>query len=151
VSDAPAIERAPLAAGGVAEPSAAVTDTHPLVYHSAGGQRLGKRAARLFEKCESREAILYVPVAVVWEYSQLVRSGRLGSLPSPREFFDVLFSNPAYQPFDLTTDQVLAAHQLGFSRDPFDGLIVSAALAVGLPLVTRDVEIVGSHSVDVLW
>ena len=44
----------------MADPQAAVTDTHPLVFHAAGGGRLGSRAARLFERCERREAILYV-------------------------------------------------------------------------------------------
>jgi len=134
-----------------AEIAAAVTDTHPLVYHATGRSGLGRRAARLFARCERREAIVYVPAAVLWECSVLVRVGRVDFHRSLRAFFEDLFSNPAYQPYDLSEQQVLAAHESVFTRDPFDGLIVAAARAAGLPLVTRDAEIAGSGSVDVLW
>jgi PIN domain nuclease of toxin-antitoxin system len=135
----------------VAEPEAAVTDTHPLVFHAAGGGRLGLKAAAFFERCERREAILYVPVAVMWECSLLARVAKIGLRRSARAFFDDLFSNPAYQPLDLTPEQVCGADELRFNRDPFDALIVSAAQTVGLPLVTRDGDIRGSGTVKVIW
>jgi PIN domain nuclease of toxin-antitoxin system len=135
----------------VAEPSAAVSDTHPLVYHAAGGGRLGKRAARFFARCERREAILYVPAAVVWECSLLARVGRVDFGRTLRAFFDDLFSNPAYQPLALTAEHVLAADELGFTRDPFDALIVAIARSAGLPLVTRDAGIHESRAVEVVW
>lgn len=135
----------------MADPQAAVTDTHPLVFHAAGGGRLGIRAARLFERCERREAILYVPAAVMWECSLLARVARINLRRSVRAFFDDLFSNPAYQPLDLTPDQIFAADDLRFTRDPFDGLIVAAAQSVGLPLVTRDGDIREAGAVPVLW
>jgi PIN domain nuclease of toxin-antitoxin system len=68
-----------------------------------------------------------------------------------RAFFDDLFSNPAYQPLDLTPEQVFLADELRFTRDPFDALIVAAASSAGLPLVTRDAAIRGSGAVTVLW
>jgi PIN domain nuclease of toxin-antitoxin system len=135
----------------VADVQAAVTDTHPLVFHAAGGGRLGSRAARLFERCERREAILYVPAAVMWECSLLARVARINLRRSVRAFFEDLFSNPAYQPLDLTPEQVFAADELRFTRDPFDSLIVAAAQSAGLPLVTRDGDIRESRTVTVLW
>ena len=58
-----------MAAGGacgiVADARAAVTDTHPLLFHAAGGCRLGRRAARLFAAAEARTALIYVPTAVM--------------------------------------------------------------------------------------
>ena len=95
----------------VADPEAAVTDTHPLVFHAAGGGRLGPRAARLFERCERREAILYVPAVVIWECSLLARVTRINLRRGVREFFDDLFSNPSYQPLDLTAEQVFLADE----------------------------------------
>src|SRR5262245_5509480 len=136
---------------GVAEAPAAVTDTHPLVFHAAGGGQLGPKAAPFFERCERRDAILYVPAAVIWEVTLLARVARINLRRSVRAFFDDLFSNPAYQPLDLTPDQVFAADELRFNRDPFDALIVSAAQSTGLPLVTRDVDIRESGAVAVLW
>lgn len=135
----------------MAEPVAAVTDTHPLIFHAAGGGRLGDRAARLFKRCERREAILYVPSAVMLECSLLARVARINLRRSVRAFFDDLFSNPAYQPLDLTPEQVYAADELRFTRDPFDALIVAAAQSAGLPLITRDGAIRGSGTVGVIW
>ena len=135
----------------MAEPQSAVTDTHPLIFHAAGGGRLGPRAASFFERCERREAVLYVPAAVIWECSLLARVARINLRRSVRVFFDDLFSNPAFQPLDLTPEQVYRADELRFTRDPFDGLIVAAAQAAGLNLVTRDNSIRESGAVPIIW
>ena len=135
----------------MAEPSSAVTDTHPLIFHAAGGGRLGPRAAAFFERCERHEAILYVPAAVIWECSLLARVARINLRRSVRTFFEDLFSNPAYQPLDLNAEQVFLADELRFTRDPFDALIVSAAQTAGLSLVTRDNAIRESGAVGVIW
>jgi PIN domain nuclease of toxin-antitoxin system len=135
----------------VANPQSAVTDTHPLIFHAAGGGRLGSGAAAFFERCERRNAVLYVPAAVMWECSLLARVARINLRRSPRAFFDDLFSNPAYQPLDLTPEQVFLADELRFTRDPFDALIISAAQTTGLPLLTRDGAIRESGAVAVIW
>jgi PIN domain nuclease of toxin-antitoxin system len=137
--------------GGVADPDAAVTDTHPLLLHAAGGRGLGPKAAAFFARCEERERILYVPVAVAWEVSLLARASKVNLRRSVRTFFDDLFSNPAYQPLDTTAEQVFLADELRFTRDPFDGLICAAARSLGLPLVTRDGAIHDSRAVKTLW
>lgn len=134
-----------------ADPPAAVTDTHPLLFHAAGSGHLGPRAAAHFQACERREAILYVPTVVVLECSLLARAVRINLHRSTRAFFEDLFSNPAYHPLDLTPEQVFLADEIRINRDPFDGLIAAAALVLGLPLVTRDTDIRGSGKVAVIW
>ena len=135
----------------MAETSAAVTDTHPLLFHAAGEGRLGRRAAAYFEACERREALLYVPAAVVWECALLARAGRVNLRRSVRGFFDDLFSNPAYQPYDLTAAQVFAGEEMRVNRDPFDALICAAARNLQLPLLTRDGDIRSSGAVRIIW
>jgi PIN domain nuclease of toxin-antitoxin system len=135
----------------VPEPHSAVTDTHALIFHAAGGSKLGKRAAAYFKRCENRQAILYVPIPVIWECSLLARVARINLRRPVRSFFDDLFSNPAYQPFDFTASQVYLADEMRFTRDPFDPLICAAARTLNLPLITRDREIHESGAVDVLW
>ena len=130
---------------------AAVSDTHALIFHAAGGGRLGPKARAHFEACERQQAILYVPAVVMWECSLLARAVRINLHRSLRSFFDDLFSNPAYQPLDLTPAQVLLADELRFTRDPFDALIVAVARDLQLPLITRDGQIRQSGSVKVLW
>ena len=135
----------------MADPQAAVTDTHAIVFHAAGGGRLGPKAAAFFDRCERREAILYVPGAVIWECSLLARVARINLRRTVRTFFEDLFSNPSYQPLDLSSDQIFLADELRFNRDPFDALICAAARSVELPLITRDADIRGSGAVKVIW
>ena len=135
----------------MAEPQAAVTDTHALVFHAAGGGRLGARASSFFERCERRDAILYVPAVVMWECSLLARVSRINLRRTVRAFFDDLFSNPSYQPLDMTPEQIYLADELRFNRDPFDALICAAARTMELPLITRDGDIRGAGVVKVIW
>ena len=135
----------------MAEPEAAVTDTHALMFHAAGTGKLGPRAAAFFDRCERRAAILYVPTIVIWECSLLARVSRINLRRTVRAFFDDLFSNPAYQPIDVTPQQIYLADELRFNRDPFDAIICATARSVDLPLITRDADIRGSGVVKVIW
>ncbi|CAN5666011.1 hypothetical protein BH23ACI1_BH23ACI1_27980 [soil metagenome] len=135
----------------MADAGAAVTDTHPLLFHAAGSGTLGRKAAVHFAACESRDALIYVPAVVIWECVLLVRAGRVVLRHGVHQFFEDLFSNPAYQPHDLTPGQVLAGEELRFNRDPFDALVCAAARDLELPLITRDGEIRGSGAVRVIW
>lgn len=141
----------PPAGALVAKTRAVVTDTHPLLFHAAGGQRLARRAARVFAAAEARKALIYVPVAVLWECSLLARRGRVELGRSVERFFDDLFTNPAYQPLDLTPAQVYVADGRRPNDDPFDALVCAAARHLDLPLVTRDEDIRTSGLVRVIW
>jgi PIN domain nuclease of toxin-antitoxin system len=135
----------------VADLPAGVADTHALIFHAAGGRGLGRRAARHFDACERRHALVYVPAIVMWECSLLARIGRIDLGRSVRAFFDDLFSNPAYQPLGLTQEQVMLAGEHRPTPDPFDALICAAALSLELPLITRDAVIARSRLVKVIW
>ena len=131
--------------------TAAVLDTHALLFHAAASARLGPKARALFADAEAGRALLYVPAPVVWEVSLLARAVRVNLRRPVRAFFEDLFSNPAYQPLDLSPEQLFLADELRFTRDPLDGLIVAAAQTAGLALVTRDAAIRESGSVSVIW
>ena len=133
------------------EPRAFVTDTHPLVLHAAGGKGLGRHAAACFAACERREALVYVPAAVLWETSLLVRVGRVQLGRPLRGFVEDLFSNAAYQPIDLGVEQVCLAAEARPNDDPFDALVCAAARALDLPLVTRDRAIQEWGKVPTVW
>ena len=135
----------------MAEPQAVVCDTHALLFHAAGDRRLGRRAAAIFAACEAQRTIVYVPAVVLWEIALLARRGRV-NLRRPLDAFAAdLFSNPAYQPLDLTVEQVVLADARRPNDDPFDALIVAAARALDLPLVTWDRAIVESKIVRTVW
>jgi PIN domain nuclease of toxin-antitoxin system len=130
---------------------AAVADTHALIFHASGGKHLGKRAAAMFAAAERRASIVYIPVAVMWECALLARIGRIDLRRSTRDFFADLFSNPAYQPIDLTPEQVYLADEVRPNSDPFDALICAAARHLDVPLLTRDRAIHESGAVVVVW
>ncbi|HEX5071357.1 MAG TPA: type II toxin-antitoxin system VapC family toxin [Vicinamibacterales bacterium] len=130
---------------------AAVTDTHALIFHAAGGAKLGARARAHYAAAENGNAIVYVPAAVIWETCLLARAVKVNLRRSAETFFADLFSNAAYQPLDLTAAQVLMADTLRFTRDPFDALIVAAARDLSLPLLTRDGPMRASGAVKVIW
>ena len=130
--------------------NALVCDTHAILYHAAGGRRLGTAAAAHFDACEEQAAILYVPVAVIWEITLLARAEKVDLRRSTQTFFDDLFSNPAYQPMDLTPEQVYLAEEIRPNEDPFDALICSAAQSLDLPLLTNDAAIEESGQ-KVVW
>jgi PIN domain nuclease of toxin-antitoxin system len=131
--------------------NAAVTDTHALIFHAAGGGILGSKARATFAAAERGDTIIYVPVAVIWEVGLLARAVRINLRRPVREFFADLFSNPAYQTHELNANQVFDADELRFTRGPFDALICAAARDLDLPLLTRDVLIQESRVVRVIW
>ena len=135
----------------MAEPGAFVTDTHPLLLHAAGGSALSRRATACFAACERREALIYVPAAVLWETSLLARVGRVHLGRSLRAFAEELFSNPAYQALDLGLEQIAFADEARPNDDPFDALVCAAAATLGLPLVTRDRAIQDWGRIRTIW
>jgi PIN domain nuclease of toxin-antitoxin system len=135
----------------VARFDAAVTDTHALLYHLGGSRKLGLKAAAAFQAAEEGRGTIYVPMPVVMEVGFLARAGRAKLSVPAFSVFDVLFANAAYQPLDLSLEQLRVADALRFNRDPYDAMIVAAALVLGLPLITRDTAIVESGAVKVLW
>jgi len=129
----------------------AVADTNALLFHASRSGRLGRRAREVFDAAESREAVVYVPKAVVWEITMLARRVRMNLHRPARSFFDDLFSNPAYQPHHLDQRQVFDAGDLRLLNDPFDALICAAARDLELPLMTADAEITASKLVRTIW
>jgi PIN domain nuclease of toxin-antitoxin system len=95
--------------------------------------------------------MVYVPTAVIWECALLARASRVRLRPNVRDFFQDLFSNPAYQPIDLSPEHVFLAEEHRFNRDPFDGLIVACAQVLDLPLISRDTAIQDSGAVKIVW
>ena len=135
----------------MADVHAAVTDTHALVFPAAGSRALGPKARAHFAAAEAGTALIYVPAAVIWEVGLMARAVRINLHRPVRAFFADLFSNPAYQPHDLSADQVFDGDELRFTRDPFDALIAAAARDLKLPLITRDAAIRESGAVTVIW
>jgi PIN domain nuclease of toxin-antitoxin system len=88
---------------------------------------------------------------VIWERGLLAWTRRVDLRRPLGQFFADLFSNPAYQPADLTPEQIYQADAARPNRDPFDALICAAARHLELALLTRDDDIRQSGLVRVIW
>jgi PIN domain nuclease of toxin-antitoxin system len=81
---------------------------------------------------------------------KVARIGRIDLGRSVREFFADLFSDPAYEPVDLTPEQIYVTDEMRPNDDPFDALICAAARQLDLPLLTRDSDIRDSGLISVI-
>lgn len=131
---------------------ACVTDTNALFYFLSRDARLSRRAALQFDACLGRKAIIYVPVAALWEIGHLVQKRRFRTRPGGlRGVASDLFSNPGFQSFELDAEQVCLADETGPNEDTFDRLICAAARVLDLPLLTSDLEIQAWSGVRTIW
>ncbi len=130
----------------------AVTDTHSLLLRASGRvQKLGPRARDHFERTDRREAAIYVPTFVLAAVGELVHLGRVQLPRSFEEWLDDLLGSKVYIPADLTADVVRTAQNLFAFPERGDRLIAATAVALGVPLMTRDGEIAACAQVERLW
>jgi predicted nucleic acid-binding protein len=54
-----------------------IADTHALLWHLYGPQRLGKAARQVFSEADAGQACVYVPAVVVAEGLMVIQKGRL--------------------------------------------------------------------------
>jgi len=130
----------------------AVIDTAPLVAYLTGGRAsLGRAAHRLMRRAESRAIRIAVPTICLFEIGQLEERGRLRLGVPFERWCDLVEGAPALIVLPLERIHVSEARALPTLHDPFDRLIAGAAVAAGLPLITRDARIAESGRVRVIW
>ena len=132
--------------------SAYVLDTHPLVFYAAKRlSKLGRKARAVFEQFERGQACLYVPAPVVIETWQLALNGTVTLSTTLDAWWSEIQVDELVQT-DLTAEDVLRAVSLDWEHhDPFDRLIVSTALRLDCPLLTRDGTIMEWGGVETVW
>ncbi len=126
----------------------ACIDTHALIWHATRPKRLGRAAARWLRDADAGRAEISIPAIVPIELTLLREAGRdvLGV-----QQVEVLLEAGAFalQPLDLA--QTIEFARLDTIADPFDRMIIAAARAIALPLITADEAITASALVDTIW
>jgi len=120
-------------------------DTHALIWLWLGdAEKLGAKARKAVDRSE-----VVAPAAAVLELAMLHEIGRLR--PTAAKVVAALATDIGLRvcdlPFRTIVDQAIAE---GWTRDPFDRLIVANAKAAGAALVTRD-EKIHDHYSRALW
>jgi PIN domain nuclease of toxin-antitoxin system len=129
----------------------AVTDTHALIWYATGQKRrLGRDGRRFFDRAEAGEAAIYVPTIALVEACELAHRGRIEFDTTFSAWEEGLFRSGKYIYANLTREVVRVAEALFSIPERGDRLVAATALAMDVPLITRDAEI-GAAGVEVIW
>jgi PIN domain nuclease of toxin-antitoxin system len=132
--------------------AAYVTDTHPLIWYTAGKHtKLSQRAVKIFDSAFADQALVVIPSSVLWEISLLLEHGRIKLRESFPHWASALIARRGMDLASLDLDVIAEAHRLTFHGDPFDRTIVATAKIMELPLITKDALIVDANLVDIAW
>jgi PIN domain nuclease of toxin-antitoxin system len=128
-----------------------VTDTHPLVWYATGKHRqLSPKVLRAFHAASSAEALIYVPVFVLWEIAMLLKVGRIALQEPYGDWAEHLLAQPGLAMAAVDGRMLAEAYYYPFP-DPFDSVITATAKVMDLPLMTNDAEINASQLAEVYW
>ncbi|HEX2809265.1 MAG TPA: PIN domain-containing protein [Kineosporiaceae bacterium] len=130
-----------------------VADSHAALWYANGSQRLSGPARRALANAEDELGGIVVSVATLidlWYVTQTTQGVSAGDLGRLRVG---MLSSPAVElyPVDVAVSDAYIGIDRGLISDPWDRLIVATALALEVPLVTRDGAIRASGLVETLW
>ena len=129
-----------------------VTDTHPLVWFlSSQLTKLTPRVRETFEDAVRGEKAIWIPAVVLWEISLLVKLGKLRLIVPLQEYIDQGFYARGLHTTDLLPEDVVWFHDLRFSTDPWDSMIVAVALRLDCPLITKNAVIHREQPCHIFW
>ena len=129
-----------------------VADSHAVVWYVQSSKRLSERVAEVLAEAETERA-LEVSVATfidLWYVSQTTEAITAAQLAALKQR---LVSSEAVRIEPVTVNVVDATMNIPRTvlADPWDRLIVATAIALRVPLVTRDSEIRSSGLVETIW
>lgn len=134
------------------KPTVLVTDTHPLMwYATAKFGKLSRRVRSAFDEAVEGNIAIWVPTAVLWEMSLLIKAGKVRSAVALDDYVAEHFFARAIHLLDMVPEDVVRAHSLNFSPDPWDSIIVATALRMGCALITTDAVIHDCRPCEVYW
>lgn len=115
--------------------SEVLLDTCALIWLGNGDSALSSDALRIIENADS----VYVSPVSLWEVSNKCRQGKLALTRPVREWFEKVCARHGLTTLPLTNEIMIAAGELPeHHKDPADRMIIAAALASGLQVVTAD-------------
>lgn len=112
-------------------------DTHVLLWFVDSPGRVGRRAARLFDRGLYGET-LGVAAVSFWELAMLVRKRRVVMRSSPGELRDAVLGQGIREIVLDGAMGVVAGELTGLHGDPADRMIVATAMALDATLMTAD-------------
>ena len=131
---------------------AVAVDTHAIVWYLNDDPRLSSSASEVLDRATAEGELIYVPSVCLVELTYLIEKGRIPK--AARERLVRALDDPAtpcrLAPLDRTVADALELVSRGEVPDLPDRIVCATALALGVPLVTRDGKIRASQ-VQTIW
>jgi PIN domain nuclease of toxin-antitoxin system len=114
-------------------------DTNALIWATLARASLSRSAATIIAD-EANE--VYVSAASAWEIATKVRIGKLPQAVALESRFVEAMDEAGYNLLPIDTETALrAARFTSIHRDPFDRIIAAHALALDIPVISKDPQL----------
>ena len=129
-----------------------VADSHAIVWHIKGSDRLSATAASALTEAEATDGVVVSVATLVdlWYVTQTTKAVTEADLAELRE---KMSASPdlSLHPIDEDVADATTAIPRDVIADPWDRFIVATAKVLDVPLVTRDQAIRDSGLVPTIW
>ena len=139
---------------GAQDTPLAVTDTHALIWVATGKlNKLGKSAQRAFERASAGKCSIYIPALALVELGEACHRGtvRVRSGASFEQWARAAFASGKFHEAPLTAEIIYVSERLYGISERGDRLIAATAVALDLPLLTRDPAIAAAAGLECVW
>ena len=128
--------------------SSVLLDTHAWVWSFANDALLSSRARTAIREADT----VYVSPISFFEIGQKVRTGRWPEMQGRVKELPAILKEQGGSIATLTPEICMDASTMDWEhRDPFDRLIVSTALALGVALVSKDSAFEDRDDLTLVW
>lgn len=134
-------------------PQPLVADTHVLIWYLQDLPLLSDKAVKALDAVAAAGDPIFVSAATPVELRYLLEKGKVTETDY-RRYLTVLESLGGYievVPVDMGVVRAMELVPREQVPDPWDRLIAATALAIGVPLVTRDRKLRTLPAVDTIW
>lgn len=129
-----------------------VLDTHAWVWWISNPELMSDKARDLVDEAAHKQAI-YISSISAWEVAMLTTKGRLRLNMELADWITASEGLPFLNFIPVDNRIAIRAVSLpgAFHQDPADRIIVSTALTMNVPLITKDEKIQSYAHIEALW
>ncbi len=130
-----------------------VTDTHALIWHLQNSPNLSSKVRQIFSQTDEGAATAVIPAIVVVEMIYLAEKRRIPGnlLNAALNLMGTDSVNYLLAPLDFSVVSSLRQIPRSAVPDMPDRIIAATALALNLPLLSRDSVISNLSEINVIW